>query len=120
MTPRSRKPPQVDDGLPDAPAEDVTLSNGKVFRLRGLSIAEMRAALAAADESEDVDAEASITAACTVQPKITASRMAEWLKTAAAGDARKMTSAAMRLCAIDEGATKSSVSRNRDRSTSGE
>lgn len=122
MTPPRRKAAAApaDDGLPTVGHEDVILSNGRVFRLRGLTVGEVREALTAADDLEDVDAQAAIVAACTVEPKLTAERVAAWLKTAPAGDARRMADAAMGLCAMGEGATKSRVSAHRNRSAPGQ
>lgn len=102
------------DDLPTVQQEDVTLSNGKVFQLRGLTVGEVRDALLAADDMDGVDARAAITAACTVDPKITPEQMAAWINTAVAGDARTMIDAAERLCGLGEGATKSRVPAHRN------
>lgn len=118
MTPRRRKPVYASEAdLPGVEHEDVTLSNGKVFRLRGLTLGEVREALT---DTEDGTATVSIVAACTVDPKISPERLAAWLDTAPAGDARRMTEAAYRLCGMGEGATKSGVSADRDGSEPGE
>lgn len=117
MTRRSPKPVYAasEDDLPGVGQEDVTLSNGKVFRLRGLTLGEVREALTDTEQGT-----AAIVAACTVDPKISAGRMAAWLESAPAGDARRMTAAAYRLCGMGEGATKSGVSADRDGSEPGE
>ena len=87
---------------------DVTLPNGKVVKVRGLSRFELIGNGKNTDDGALI--ERRNVACCMVEPKMTVAQVEAWQKKAAAGGAFKQISEAIRdLSGLGEGADKSDL-----------
>jgi hypothetical protein len=94
---------------------DVTLPNGKIVKVRGLSRFELL--LNGKNTEDSALIERRNVAACMVEPRMTVVQVEAWQKKAAAGGAFKVISEAIRdLSGLGEGADKSNLRDVRDES----
>jgi hypothetical protein len=106
-----------DDLLVDevsANTADVTLPNGKVVKVRGLSRLELLVLGKGTDDAALI--ERRNIAACMVEPKLTEKQVEAWQKTSGPKGGLDLVTAAIRdLSGLGEGAQKSRVAEVRDR-----
>ncbi len=91
--------------------EDVTLPNGKIVRVKGLSSYERQLTLKNAVKGEgEVDTaliERRMIKMGLVQPKLDEKQVEAWMKTASIGSVRAVTDKIRELSGMGEGAEKS-------------
>lgn len=89
-----------------ADVQDVTLSNGKAVKVRGLSRYELT--MISKGDPDGATYERRTLALCMVEPKLSEAQVEAWQKRdPAGGDLGQVTSAVRRLSRLDEGADKS-------------
>lgn len=91
---------------------DVTLPNGKVITVRGLSRAELLASGKGTDDAAEIERRNIVT--CMVRPTLTYAQATEWQRQSPPAVLAVFSAAVRDLSGLGEGADKSSVAEARD------